>query len=211
MHDLGERDVSLFSFHSISKGFLGECGHRGGYVEFRNVPDDVMAEMAKLQSIALCSNLPGQLATFVMVAPPEPGEASHPTYVRERDGVLAQLKAKAELLGRGINAIEGMSLTMPQGAMYGFVRFELPPEPDVDVAAMTQEERRDYEAKRDSDYCLALLEETGICVVPGSGFGQRPGTFHFRTTFLPPQEEIEEVVAKLRTFHEQYVRAMVAA
>ncbi len=211
MHDLGEREVSLFSFHSVSKGFLGECGHRGGYVEFRNVPDDVMAEMAKLQSIALCSNVPGQLAVSVMVAPPQPGEASHDLYVRERDGVLAQLKAKAELLGRGINAIEGMSLAMPQGAMYGFVRFELPPEPDVDVAAMTGEERRDYEARRDNDYCLALLEETGICVVPGSGFGQRPGTFHFRTTFLPPMDEIEALVARLKTFHAGYVRAMAPA
>lgn len=211
MHDLGERDVSLFSFHSVSKGFLGECGHRGGYVEFRNVPDDVVAELAKLQSIALCSNVPGQLATFVMVAPPKPGEASHATYGRERDAVLAQLKAKAELLGRGINAIEGMSLAMPQGAMYGFVRFDLPPEPDVDVGAMTPEERREYEARRDNEYCLALLEETGICVVPGSGFGQRPGTFHFRTTFLPPMDEIEALVAKLKTFHESYVRAMATA
>jgi len=95
--------------------------------------------------------------------------------------------------------------------MYGFVRFDLPAEPDVDVAAMTPEERRDYEAHRDNDYCLALLEETGICVVPGSGFGQRPGTFHFRTTFLPPMDEIEAMVAKLKSFHENYVRAMAAA
>ena len=32
----------------------------------------------------------------------------------------------------------------------------------------------------DVKYCFRLLEETGICVVPGSGFGQMPGTFHFR-------------------------------
>jgi aspartate/methionine/tyrosine aminotransferase len=36
-----ETDVSLFSFHSTSKGFLGECGHRGGYFEIRNIPADV--------------------------------------------------------------------------------------------------------------------------------------------------------------------------
>jgi alanine transaminase len=48
-------------------------------------------------------------------------------------------------------------------------------------------------------------------VVPGSGFGQRPGTFHFRTTFLPPMEEIEALVAKLKTFHEAYVRATAEA
>lgn len=32
----------------------------------------------------------------------------------------------------------------------------------------------------DMFYCMKLLEETGICVVPGSGFGQREGTYHFR-------------------------------
>ena len=32
----------------------------------------------------------------------------------------------------------------------------------------------------DSFYATNLLEETGICVVPGSGFGQLPGTHHFR-------------------------------
>ena len=30
MHDMKETDISLFSLHSVSKGFLGECGHRGG-------------------------------------------------------------------------------------------------------------------------------------------------------------------------------------
>jgi alanine transaminase len=35
-----------------------------------------------------------------------------------------------------------------------------------------------------------LLEETGICCVPGSGFLQKPGTYHFRTTFLPPEEKL---------------------
>ena len=29
-------------------------------------------------------------------------------------------------------------------------------------------------------FCLKLLEETGICIVPGSGFGRKDGTFHFR-------------------------------
>jgi aspartate/methionine/tyrosine aminotransferase len=211
LHDLGERDVTLFSFHSVSKGFLGECGHRGGYLEMRNVPDDVARELAKLQSISLCSNLPGQLAVYAMVAPPRPGDASHASWEAERTGILGSLKRKAELLGRGINAIPGMALEIPEGAMYGFVRFELPPDPAVDPAAIGPDERQRREAERDSAYCLALLEETGICVVPGSGFGQAPGTFHFRTTFLPPVEEIEALVERLAAFHERYVRRLGAA
>jgi alanine transaminase len=33
-------------------------------------------------------------------------------------------------------------------------------------------------------YAFQLLENTGICIVPGSGFGQKPGTFHFRSVLL---------------------------
>ncbi len=55
----GSTDVSLFTLHSVSKGFLGECGHRGGYLEIRNVPDDVLAEFIKQQSISLCANVTG--------------------------------------------------------------------------------------------------------------------------------------------------------
>jgi aspartate/methionine/tyrosine aminotransferase len=208
MHQMGEKEVTLFSLHSVSKGYLGECGHRGGYLEFRNLPDDVLAQFVKLQSIALCANLVGQFATYLMVSPPVPGNESFEMFVRERDGVLASLKRKAEILGEEINGIEGMSVDIPRGAMYAFVRFDLPPEKGVDLEAMSREEHLAYEAKRDSDYCMSLLEETGICVVPGSGFGQRPGTLHFRTTFLPPQDEIEAMVKKLKTFHEKYVREL---
>jgi aspartate/methionine/tyrosine aminotransferase len=209
MAGLGEKDVTLFSLHSVSKGFLGECGHRGGYVEFRNLPDDVMAEFVKLQSISLCANLPGQFSTYLMVDPPRPGDESYALYVAERDGILADLKAKAEILGEGLNAIEGMSVEIPHGAMYAFVRFELPGGEEAKM--MAPPEREAFEAKRDSDYCLALLEETGICVVPGSGFGQQPGTLHFRTTFLPPREEIEQLVKNMKTFHERYVRELAEA
>jgi aspartate/methionine/tyrosine aminotransferase len=38
-------------------------------------------------------------------------------------------------------------------------------------------------------------------VVPGAGFGQVPGTAHFRTTILPPTEKIQMVAEKLAKFH----------
>lgn len=210
MHDMQANDVSLFSLHSVSKGFLGECGHRGGYLELRNVPDDVAAQFVKLQSISLCANVSGQMSTYLMVSPPQPGDESYETYVRERVGILSSLKKRAEILGNGINQIDGMSVDIPHGAMYAFVKIQLPPEKEVDMSRLSPGERLAYETKRDSDYCMQLLEETGICVVPGSGFGQLPGTLHFRTTFLPPQEEIEELVVQMKRFHEQYTKAEAA-
>jgi len=89
--------------------------------------------------------------------------------------------------------------------MYAFVRVMLPPEPGVDLSQMTPEALAAHNARRENEYCLALLEQTGICVVPGSGFGQKPGTMHFRMTFLPPRAEIESLIDRLGSFHRSYV------
>lgn len=204
MRQLEETSTSLFSFHSVSKGYMGECGHRGGYLEIRNVPEEVMAEFIKLQSISLCANTVGQLVTYLVVNPPQKGDESYEQFIKERDGILNDLKTKAEILGKGLNEIDGMTIDVPEGAMYAFVKFELPH--TEDPKKMSPEQRLAYESKRDNDYCMALLEETGICVVPGSGFGQLPGTLHFRTTFLPPKDEIEDLVKKMKEFHSNYVK-----
>ena len=58
--------------------------------------------------------------------------------------------------------------------------------------------------RTDEEYCMALLEATGVCLVPGTGFGQAPGTAHFRTTILPPTEKMKKVVEKLAEFHASY-------
>jgi aspartate/methionine/tyrosine aminotransferase len=185
---LGLRDVSLFSFHSVSKGYLGECGHRGGYMECRNVPGPVQDEVTKLQSIALCANTAGQIVTYLLVAPPRPGGPSYPLYEKERREILEALRRKAALVGKGLDAVEGIRCNEVTGAMYAFPRIDLPP------------------GVTDFEYCLALLEETGICVVDGTGFGQLPGTAHFRTTILPPLDEIETVVRRIADFHTSFVK-----
>jgi aspartate/methionine/tyrosine aminotransferase len=53
---------------------------------------------------------------------------------------------------------------------------------------------------------MALLEETGLCVVNGSGFGQKEGTHHLRIAFLPPKELLAEVLPKWIEFHNNYVK-----
>lgn len=183
----GEKDVSLFSFHSTSKGFIGECGHRGGYFEIRNIPEDVVAQILKLQSVSLCSNLPGQVAVFCMVNPPKKGQPSYSEYIAERDAILGEMKKRAKLLAEGLNKIPGFECNEVAGAMYAFPKIDLP------------------EGVKDSQWAMQLLEEEGICVVPGSGFGQVPGTSHFRTTILPPTKKLEEVVEKIARFHKKFI------
>ncbi len=187
-------DVSLFSFHSMSKGFYGECGHRSGYLEVRNVPDDVFSQFVKLQSINLCANVAGQLATYLMVTPPRPGDESYELFLHEKATILNELKEKAQILGDALNKIDGISVNVPEGAMYAFVKIHLP-----------EHKRTSTSVPADELYCMQLLEDTGICVVPGSGFGQMPDTLHFRTTFLPPKEAILDLVKKLEKFHTAYI------
>lgn len=184
-------DVSLFSFHSVSKGFTGECGHRGGYMEVRNVSDAVFAQLIKLQSINLCANVAGQMVTYLMVSPPKPGEESYEKFLIEKTAIQNELRTKAQIIGMELNKIDGISVNNPEGAMYAYVKFELPENhPFLLNPAIATDEQ----------YCLNLLEETGICVVPGSGFGQLPGTLHFRTTFLPSKQQIIDLVARLDKF-----------
>lgn len=57
----------------------------------------------------------------------------------------------------------------------------------------------------DTFYCLALLEDTGILTVPGSGFGQQQGTFHLRTTILPPEEQMPKLVDRFQKFHAKFM------
>mgnify|MGYP007129549460 FL=1 len=35
------KELELVSFHTVSKGYWGECGQRGGYFELTNLPPKV--------------------------------------------------------------------------------------------------------------------------------------------------------------------------
>jgi len=189
--------VQLVSYHSTSKGFLGECGLRGGYYELVGFDPDVQAQLLKLASISLCSNTTGQIMTGLMVQPPKPGDASYDSYVSERDGILNSLKRRSAKLVTALNKLEGVHCNKAEGAMYVFPQISLP---DKAVAAAQQAGKA-----ADVFYALALLENTGIVVVPGSGFGQREGTYHFRTTFLPPEDDMDAVIERMSKFHTEFL------
>lgn len=66
-------NCELASLHSVSKGLLGECGLRGGYLYLHNFNPLVIDQLVKLKSINLCSNSIGQLMVELMVNPPTSG------------------------------------------------------------------------------------------------------------------------------------------
>uniref|UniRef100_A0A674NAQ0 alanine transaminase n=1 Tax=Takifugu rubripes TaxID=31033 RepID=A0A674NAQ0_TAKRU len=195
--------VELVSFHSTSKGYTGECGFRGGYMEVLNMDPQVKAQLVKLLSVRLCPPVSGQAAMDVIVNPPREHEPSYAQFTKEKNTVLDSLAHKARLTEQILNSVPGIKCNPVQGAMYAFPQIYIPP------AAV--EEAESLSLAPDMFYCLKLLEETGICVVPGSGFGQRQGTYHFRMTILPSPDKLQILLQKLKEFHlhflEEYSQA----
>ena len=189
-------EVPLFSLHSVSKGFSGECGHRGGYLEIRNMPrlestnqtmNDVLFRQA---SVNLCSNTVGQILVYLMVNPPPMDSEAGKLHQTEVNTILSQLRSKASIIKRSFQEMDGVQCFGKVGAMYLFPRLNLLPK-----------------QKNDFDYCMALLESTGLTTVNGGGFGQKEGTHHLRIAFLPPKSTLEEVLPKWVDFHRNYINS----
>ncbi|EAT38208.1 AAEL009875-PB [Aedes aegypti] len=190
--------MELCSFMSCSKGYMGECGIRGGYVEVVNMCPNVKAMLLKSISALVCPSTIGQACMDVMVNPPKPGEPSYELFIKEKNAVLTSLKERAKLVADAFNSFEGFSCNPVQGAMYAFPRIQLP-EKAIQAA-------RKAGQLPDVFYVYQLLEQTGICVVPGSGFGQKDGTYHIRSTILPQPEKLKHMLDVLRLYHENFLR-----
>lgn len=191
---VGERKVTLFSLHSVSKGYFGECGQRGGYLEVRNPPKVENSSMTftellfKVSSVNLCSNSVGQSLVYLMVNPPNEKSEDYEAFLSEKNQILDDLFEKATLIRNSFNEMNGMECFGKVGALYLFPRINKMPA-----------------GKNDFDYCMDLLEETGLCVVNGLGFGQKPNTHHLRIAFLPSKELLQNVLPKWIDFHNRFI------
>ncbi len=97
---------------------------------------------------------------------------------------MKKLTRRRNMTVEMLNAIDGITCVKPEGAFYAF--------PQVDI-------------KNDDNHFISeLIKETGVIVVPGSGFGQKPGTKHFRVVFLPQEEVLEKAYKNIGTFYVKY-------
>lgn len=193
---LDEDAIELVSFHSTSKGLFGECGRRGGYMELTGIDDKVHEHLYKLASAGLCSGVPGQIMTSLMVRGPKEGDVSYVEHEKEKKAIFDSLKRRAKIVSEGLDSIPGFSCQRAQGSMYCFPKVTMP------EGAMKAAQEQGMPV--DTLYALSLLESTGICVVPASGFGQEEGRWGFRTTFLPPEHQVKEAVQLFKKHHEEF-------
>lgn len=93
--------------------------------------------------------------------------------------------------------MNNVTCTEIQGAMYAF--------PQVHFSQKFIQESLAAGKQPDFMYCMEMVNKTGIMTVPGSGFGQRDGSYHFRiTNLVTPTKKMEEVLDKLRKFNSDF-------
>lgn len=106
--------VELVSLHSVSKGMVGECGHRGGYFELVGFDEEVVAQIYKFVSVMLCPPVIGQCIVECMVNPPKEGDESYELYKKEYDGIYKGLHERANALFEAFKKMEGVECQSPQ-------------------------------------------------------------------------------------------------
>uniref|UniRef100_A0A3Q4MCB1 alanine transaminase n=1 Tax=Neolamprologus brichardi TaxID=32507 RepID=A0A3Q4MCB1_NEOBR len=185
--------MELVSFQSISTAHIGEGGLRGGYMEVINIDPAVK----KYLTVASSASVLPQLALELSINPPRPEDSSYNSYTQVR-GLSYGNNAKRAC--EFLNRVEGMSCQPSMAGLFLYPRVHLPPH-------MVEEAKR-LGVKADVLYCQRLLREEGICVGPGCENGQEDKNYHIRLCILTPPSTLEEILARLRSFHHRLLEKL---
>lgn len=172
-------DVPVLTFNGISKSYLAP-GWRIGWVIMSgpgNVIGDFNAALMKLARARLSSSYPMQCA----IKPALEGPQDHLRAVGD------ELRLRRDITVEMLRAIDGIELVPPRAAFYAFPKIEI--------------ERDDH------DFVCDLIRATGVVTVHGSGFGQKPGTRHFRVVYLPAPELLRDAYTRIAGFVKDGARA----
>lgn len=119
-------------------------------------------------------------------------EATKNQYLVERKALFESLKKRAKLVTKYLNEMKNIKAQEVEGAMYAFPSITFSPKV-IEIS----------KGKPDLFYCMEVLKNTGIVIIPGSGFKQREGTYHFRITILIlPDEKLEKTLQNLKRFND---------
>jgi alanine-synthesizing transaminase len=163
----------LITLESLSKTHMVP-GWRVGWMRFtnRDKMGQLVSSIVRLASGRLCSPTPAQYA----IRPALQGdkhflEAFMREIRRRRDIALAQ-----------VSSLGGVSCPEPQAAFYLMVKVH------------------DTGGRPDDRFVLDFLQETGVLVVHGSGFGADPRHGYFRLVFLADEDTLRMSFEHLRRF-----------
>lgn len=169
------------TFNGLSKSYRA-AGFRAAWLILSGnlkIAESYIEGLEMLSSMRLCSNAIAQYGIQTALG----------GYQSINDLVMpnGRLYEQRDQMYESINAIPGLSMMKPQGALYGFVKL------DTERFNITNDER----------FILDLLREKHILFVHGRAFNwQAPD--HFRVVFLQYRRDIQEACEKLADFLKTY-------
>ena len=162
----------VLTFNGLSKAYLVP-GFRIGWGILSGEARDVAdygEAIAKMLRARLSASHPAQFAIRAALE----GDQSHIA------GVVEKLKRRRDLTVSLLNSIPSIHCFPPQAAFYAFPRLDI--------------------ARSDKEFVADLIRQTGVLVVPGTGFGMPPGSKYFRLVFLPPEETLGKALRLIGEF-----------
>src|ERR1700677_674312 len=165
-------DVPSITFGGMSKNYLVP----GWRIGWGIVSGDAAAVKPYTEGIhrllraRLCANHPEQYA----IKPALEGPQDHLLEVQRK------LRSRRDLTQNWCEATPRLSCVAPRGAFYAFPRINIP--------------------ENDEVFVKELIRQKHVMVVHGSGFGQKPGTQHFRIVFLPDEKTLAQAYASIGDF-----------
>lgn len=164
-------DVPVVTFGGLSKAYLAPGWRLGwGIVSGEAAVKPYVEGIRKLLRARLSANHPEQYAIPAALEGPQ-------DHLVE---VVRKLRARRDLTVGWAKRTPRVSCSPPRGAFYAFPRLEI--------------------AESDDEFVRQLLISTGVLVVHGSGFGEAPGTRHFRIVFLPDESTLTRAYEAISGF-----------
>ena len=161
--------------NGVSKAYA-MTGWRIGYAAG---PEALIAAMRKVQS-QTTSN-PCSISQWAALEALEGPQA----FLQDNQTLF---KGRRDLVVAGLNAIEGITCPIPEGAFYVY--------PSI-AGLIGKTTPSGKVIATDEDFAIALLEDTGVAAVFGAAFGLSP---NFRISYATSESQLSEACARIAQF-----------
>jgi aminotransferase len=155
-------------------GFSKNYAMTGWRVGFAAAPAEILQGMLRVHQFTIMSApTPAQFAALEALQNGQP----------HVDAMVAEYDRRRKLIVNGLNQL-GLPTFEPRGAFYAF--------PDLTASGMTPD-----------DFCMNLLHEENVAIVPGSAFGAG-GENYARCCYATAYEKIEEALHRMERFMKRH-------
>ena len=165
-------DLPVITFTGLSKPYLAPGWRVGWGIATGDAVQikPYIEAIHRLLRARLCCVHPTQYA----IKPALEGPQDH---VPEMN---AKLRRRRDLTAKWANSTPRVSCVPPKGSFYAYPKLDIPDD--------------------DLDFVKGVLREKHVLLVHGSGFGQKPGTKHFRIVFLPDEATLGRAYQSIADF-----------